>query len=355
MMERFLYQPLGGRVLFGAGTVSALPDEVDRLGLRKVLVLSTAEQAEHGQAIQALLGGRAVGLFARARMHTPVQVTEEAVTLVHRSGADAVVAIGGGSTIGLAKAIAFRTDLVQFAIPTTYAGSEATPILGETRDGLKTTQRTLKVLPEIVIYDVELTLGLPTSLSITSGLNAIAHAAEALYARDCNPVVALMAEEGIRSLVSALPRIAVDHADREARLTAQLGAWFCGVCLGSVEMALHHKLCHTLGGSFDLPHAETHAVVLPHALAYNLSAAPAARAQLARAVGNGDPALGLHELARALGAPISLGQLGMRETDIDKAAKLALQNPYWNPREVQEDSIKNLLARAWTGNRPTSD
>ncbi len=170
-------------------------------------------------------------------------------------------------------------------LPTTYAGSEMTPILGETRDGVKRTLRDAKVLPEIVIYDVDLTLGLPVHISATSGMNAIAHAVEALYARDRNPLVSLMAEEGIAALARALPRITRNRGDREARSGALYGAWLCGVCLGTVGMALHHKLCHALGGSFGLPHAETHAIVLPHATAYNASAAPAA---MARRAGAGD-------------------------------------------------------------------
>src|SRR5262249_49398149 len=161
-----------------------------------------------------------------------------------------------------------RTDLPQIVVPTTYAGSEMTPILGETAGGAKTTQKTLKVLPEVVIYDVELTLSLPVAISGVSGMNAIAHAIEALYAQDANPVIELMALEGIRALAGALPRIAEAPKDVEARSDALYGAWLCGVCLGSVGMALHHKLCHTLGGSFGLPHAETHTVVLPHATRY---------------------------------------------------------------------------------------
>ena len=186
------------------------------------------------------------------------------------------MALGGGSTIGLAKAIALRTDLPQIAIPTTYAGSEMTPILGETKDGRKTTQKSMKVLPEVVIYDVDLTMTLPAGLSGTSGINAIAHAVEALYAEDANPIISVLAEQSIAALGRALPQIAADPSDREARSDAQYGAFLAGACLGSVGMALHHKLCHTLGGTFDLPHSETHTIVLPHALAYNAPAVPKA-------------------------------------------------------------------------------
>jgi alcohol dehydrogenase class IV len=182
--------------------------------------------------------------------------------------------VGGGSTTGLGKAIALATGLDQIVVPTTYAGSEMTPILGQTERGVKTTQRSPAILPEVVIYDVDLTLTLPPALTATSGLNAIAHAVEALYAQDRNPIVSLMAEEGIAALARSLPVLVDAASDLAARSDALYGAWLCGACLGAVGMALHHKLCHTLGGSFDLPHAETHAVVLPHAVAYNSAAAP---------------------------------------------------------------------------------
>src|SRR6266705_2999338 len=217
-------------------------------------------------------------------MHTPVDVTKHALLRVRELDANGVVAIGGGSTTGLGKAIAWRTGLPQVVVPTSYAGSEMTPILGETQDGLKTTQSSPKVLPETVIYDVDLTMTMPPSLSATSGLNAIAHAVEALYARDRNPIISLMAQEGIKNLARALPKIKDNADDIEARTEALYGAWLCGSCLGAVGMALHHKLCHTLGGTFNLPHAETHTVVLPHATAYNAEAAPEAMVRIARAL-----------------------------------------------------------------------
>jgi len=271
---------------------------------------------------------------------------------VRDSGSDCTVALGGGSTTGLGKAIALRTDLPQIVIPTTYAGSEATPILGETRDGLKTTQKSPKILPEVIVYDVDLTLTLPPGLSATSGMNAIAHAVEGLYTQDANPIVSLMAEEGIRALGAALPKIVRDPGDREARSDALYGAWLCGVVLGSVGMALHHKLCHTLGGTFDLPHAETHTVVLPHAAAYNAPAAPEAMARAARALGVKDAPQGLYDLAKGLGAPLALKDIGMPEAGLDRAADLAVANPYWNPRPIERAAIRALLDDAFHGRRP---
>jgi maleylacetate reductase len=254
----------------------------------------------------------------------------------------------------LAKAIALRTDLPQIVLPTTYAGSEMTPILGETRDGAKTTLRDPKVLPKVVIYDVDLTLGLPADVSAASGMNAIAHAVEALYARDRNPLISLMAEEGIAELARALPRVAEAPWDREARSEALYGAWLCGVCLGTVGMALHHKLCHALGGSFGLPHAETHAIVLPHATAYNAPAAPAAMVRVTQALGTDDAARGLYDLAGTLGLKRALRDIGMPAGGIDEVVERTVADPYRNPRPLERAAIRDLLTRAWSGEPPRS-
>ena len=203
-----------------------------------------------------------------------------------------------------------------------------TPIIGQSANGIKTTQRSIKVLPRAVIYDVELTLSLPPSLSGTSGINAIAHAVEGLYAQDTNPVMQLMAEEGIRALSQALPRIVRVPGDRQARAEALYGAWLCGTVLGNVGMALHHKLCHTVGGSFNLPHAETHAIILPHAVSYNALAVPEAVARVARALDVVEPANALFDLARLVSAPAALRDLGMPEAGVEQAVDEVLRNPY---------------------------
>jgi alcohol dehydrogenase class IV len=340
------------RVVFGSGTLASLGAEIERMGLRSVLVLATPQQEAKAQAIAASIGERSVGVFAGAVMHTPVGVTEEALAVVRDRGADGLLAVGGGSTTGLGKAIALRTDLPQIVLPTTYAGSEMTPILGETKDGVKTTQRTPKVLPEVVIYDVDLTLGLPPTIAAASGINAMAHAVEALYAKDRNPIVSLMAEEGIAALARALPRIVAEPDDRDARSDALYGAWLCGACLGAVGMALHHKLCHTLGGTFNLPHAETHTVILPHATAYNAPAAPEAMARIAHALGAEDAAQGLYNLAARIGAPRALAAIGMPESGLDRAADLAVTDPYWNPRPIERPGIRQLLQDAYDGRLP---
>lgn len=346
----FTYAASPAEIDFGPGASRRLSAWVARLGWRRVLLLSTPRKKD-AEALAASLGPSAAGVFAEAAMHTPVDVTEAGVAAARAADADGLVAIGGGSAIGLGKAIALRTGLPQVAIPTTYAGSEATDILGETKDGVKTTLRDARVRPGIVLYDPDLTLGLPVAISVSSGLNAMAHAAEALYAVDRNPVTSLLATEGFVALQRALPRIVAGPDDRDARGDALYGAWLCGTVLGSVAMALHHKLCHTLGGSFGLPHAETHAVLLPHTVGFNAAAVPELLAPLGDVLG-GPPGGGLFDFAKRLGAPTALRDLGMAEADLDRAASIAAAKPYPNPRPIDEAAIRTLLEAAWRGDRP---
>ncbi|MFV0296543.1 MAG: maleylacetate reductase [Hyphomicrobiaceae bacterium] len=352
MMQAFTCNLNPARIVFGQGTLAKVAEEIRAQGCARALILSTPFQKGDAQALAAQLGDLAAGVFSQAAMHTPVSVTQQAVGAYDQANADCVVALGGGSTIGLGKAIAYRSDCPQIVVATTYAGSEVTPILGQTEGGLKTTLRDARVLPEVVIYDPDLTLGLPVAMSVTSGLNAMAHALEAVYAEDCNPVSSLQAVEGVRALRDALMVIVEDPWDITARTQALYGSWLCGTVLGTVGMALHHKLCHTLGGSFDLPHAETHAIMLPHTAAFNAPAAEVETRHLAELFG-GDLGAGLWDFAKRLGAPLALKDLGLRETDLDRAADLATQNPYWNPRPVERPAIRELLQRAWEGARPT--
>lgn len=351
-MKPFVYTAQPARVVFGAGSLSQLAKEIDALGAKKALVLSTPEQRASAERVADLLGPRAAGVFDRAVMHVPIETAREARELARKLGADCAVAIGGGSTTGLGKAIALDSGLPILAIPTTYAGSEMTPIYGITEAGLKKTGRDLRVLPRTVIYDPELTLSLPVALSVTSGINAIAHAAEGLYSVDSNPIMDLMAEEGIRAIGRALPAIKKEANDMEARSDALYGAWLCGIVLGHIGMALHHKLCHTLGGSFNLSHAETHTIVLPHALAYNAAAAPQAMARIARALGGASAAQAVYDLAKDNGAPVALKDIGMKEADLDKACDIALQNQYPNPRPLERVAIRQLFQDAFEGARP---
>lgn len=351
-MNAFTYQANPSRVVFGPGALMQLGAEIARLGACRALVLSTPEQAASAQQVAELLGDRAAGIFARAVMHVPIETAREARDEAARLGADCAVAIGGGSTTGLGKAIALESALPIVAIPTTYAGSEMTPIWGITEAGLKKTGRNASVLPRTVLYDPTLTLTLPYGLTVTSALNAIAHAAEGLYAHDGNPVTALMAEEGIRASAAALAPLRANPQDLAARSDALYGAWLCGTVLGSVAMGLHHKLCHTLGGSFNLPHAEVHTVVLPHALAYNAGAAPQAMSRIARALGVDSAARGVYELARRHGAPTSLAAIGMPAEGLDRAADLAASTPYPNPRPLERQALRDLLQRAYEGLPP---
>ncbi len=353
-MQPFSFTALPARVVFGFGTLDLVAAEIERLGCGRALVLSTPQQESAAFDLADRLGPLAAGVHAHATMHTPVGVTERAVATAVALGADCVVALGGGSAIGLGKAIALRTDLPQVAVPTTYAGSEATPILGETASGQKTTQRTLKVLPETIVYDVDLTMTLPAALSAVSGINAIAHAVEALYAEEANPVTSSLAEQGVRALAGALPRIVRDAGDREARSDALFGAWACGTCLGTVGMALHHKLCHVLGGSFDLPHAETHAILLAHVVAYNAQAAPEAMRVVARAFGGVDAAQALYGFATSLGVPLALREIGMPEAGIDDVVERVLHATFWNPAPVARAALRNLLDNAFQGRSPAT-
>ena len=354
-MHDFVYTAQPSRVVFGAGSIQHLAREIDALGAKRALVLCTPEQTAAAERVAAMLGARAAGIFAKAVMHVPIETAREARAEATRLGADCAVAIGGGSTTGLGKAIALDSGLPILAVPTTYAGSEMTPIYGLTEGGVKRTGSDARVLPRTVIYDPDLTLGLPVGMSVVSGINAIAHAAEGLYAPDANPVTALLAEEGIAALGRALPAIQARADDGPARADALYGTWLCGTVLGSVGMSLHHKLCHTLGGSFDLPHAETHTIVLPHALAYNAAAAPEAMRRIARALGVADAAQApqaVQDLARRLGAPVALKDIGLREADLDHACALAMRNQYPNPRPLERTAIRQLLEDAYHGKRP---
>lgn len=351
-----LYSILQSRVIFGVGCVEKLPEEIERLGASRALVLSTPQQQTLAMDIAARLGSRAAGVFDGAVMHVPIEIVNEAREEARRVGADSYVAVGGGSTMGLAKALvltsAETSPLPILAVPTSYAGSEMTPIWGLTEDGRKTTGRDARVVPKTVLYDPALTVSMPAGLSATSGINAIAHCVEALYAKDANPIISAAAEEGIRMMAASLPVVVAQPENLEARSSMMFGAWLGGVSLGSAGMALHHKLCHTLGGVFNLPHAETHTVILPHAVDYNAHAAPEAMARVAGALAADSAAGGLYDLAVKLGAPVSLAAIGMRAEDLDQAADLATANPYDNPRTVTREGIRELLQNAFEGRRP---
>lgn len=354
-IENFEMTQLPSRVLFGPGKLSTVKPEVARLGGRRALVLATKYQVELADQVANRLGNLSVGVHPKAEQHVPYRTVAEAIKQVDRLNVDLLVAPGGGSTIGLAKGIVLERPMPILAIPTTYAGSEMTHIWGISMDGRKMTGRDPIVKPSTVIYDPELLLSLPAPMSITSGINAMAHSVEALYAENRNPISSMMAEESVRSLAKGLPMVAQNLNDVKARTLTLYGSWLAATVLDQVGMALHHKLCHTLGGSFRMPHAEVHTVILPYAIAYNQSHAPDMVEALARALAcdPADVAGSVQDISRQNGGPISLRELNFKDGDLAQAAEIAIQNPYYNPRPVIEADIFQLLQNAFKGERPS--
>ncbi|WP_418060486.1 maleylacetate reductase [Pimelobacter simplex] len=334
------------RVLLGAGARHALPDELTRYDAQRVLVVATRSAAPAAEELAAALGDRAVARFDRPVVHTPVAVTEEALALVEASRADAVVTIGGGSAVGLGKALVARTGLPHLTMPTTYAGSEVTPVLGETEDGVKRTRRDPSLLPRTVVYDVDLTLALPVGLTLTSAVNALAHAVEALWAVTSTAVSDALATESARLLLDALPQVLAEPGDRPAREALQQGAWLAGTCLATVPMGLHHQLAHALGGTFDLPHAPLHTLLLAHVVRHNLPFAPAAAERLT-AITRGDPAAAIAALAASYDGPRRLRDLGVPADGLAAVADRVAAAPYPNPGPVDAPAVLDLLRAAW--------
>jgi alcohol dehydrogenase class IV len=345
----FVYDALPGRVVFGVGAVEQLGEEVDRLGGRRVLAIA-GKRAIDG--LLARLGPRVAASFTEVQQHVPVEAAARAVAAAAEADADCLVAMGGGSATGMAKAVALERQAPIVAVPTTYAGSEVTPIYGLTGPEGKRTGRDLRVLPKVVVYDPALTTGLPPEVTGPSGMNALAHCVEATYAPGANPVTSLLAEEGARALARGLPVAVSDPADLAARTDALLGAWLAGAAMAAAGVGIHHQLCHLLGGAYRLPHAELHAVVLPHAVAF---VAPAARPQLARlagALGVEEVPGGVWDLGRRLGTPASLAELGLAEAELDRAATQAVARVVQAPRRAGVSELRALLGAAWQGRRP---
>lgn len=348
-MTEFTWNGVRSRVVFAPGSINRVPAELERLGVCRVMVVSTPGRAKLTERIAGLAGDAVVARFDRAVVHVPESLAIDARLAAERSSADCLLAIGGGAAIGVAKAVALTSDLPVIAVPTTYSGSEMTPVWGVTANGTKQTGRNVSVQPRIVIYDPLLTMELPARVAAMSGLNAIAHCVEALYAPDSNPVTSLLAAEGIRVLSHALPGVAQMPPELDTRERAMMGAWLAGTALGTVQMGLHHQLCHILGGSFDLPHAETHAVMLPFTSAYNRDAASAAMQLTARALSATDAPEALLILATRLCAPQSLREIGMHAADIDRAADLAVEKQYPNPQPLTHEGVRALLTAAFEG------
>jgi alcohol dehydrogenase class IV len=345
----FVYDALPGRVVFGVGSVEHLGEEVDRLGAGRVLAIAGKRAID---SLVERLGDRWAASFTDVQQHVPVEAAARGVAAASEAGADCLVAMGGGSATGMAKAVALELQVPIVAVPTTYAGSEVTPIYGLTGPEGKRTGRDPRVLPRTVVYDPALTTGLPAAVTGPSGMNALAHCVEALYAPGANPVTSLLAEEGARALHRGLPLAVADPSDLAARSDALLGAWLAGTALASAGIGIHHQLCHLLGGAYRLPHAELHAVVLPHAVHF---VTPAARPQLARLAGSlgvDDVAGGIWDLGRRLGTPASLAELGLAEAELDRAAGQAVARVVQTPRRAGVSELRALLEAAWQGGRP---
>jgi maleylacetate reductase len=313
-------------------------------------VLATARRAQAAETVSHRLGRRSAGVLATAAEHVPVEIVRHARSEARLRGADGLVPVGGGSTIGLAKAIALELALPIVALPTTFSGSEMTPIWGITEDSVKQTGRDERARAACVLYDPRLSQSLPASVAIPSAFNALAHAVEALYAPEADAEILDQAEEAARYLVEAVAAFAAGSTDVGLRERAFRGACLAGACLGRTSMGLHHKLCHVLGGAFGLPHAPTHAVLLPYVARYNLEAAPEARMRLGRALGAEDPVEALFAIV-AKAFPRSLASLGLGQDDTTRVAELATANPYPNPRPVSTADVRALLDEARTACR----
>ena len=350
-MEPFARDALPGRVVFGAGAArTALADEVARLGVSRLLLIAAGSGETTARDLTAPLADRIAGTFTGVRPHVPVQVADAAREQAAAVGADAVLSVGGGSATGTAKAVALTTGLPVIAVPTTYAGSEVTPVWGLTDGERKTTGVDARVLPRLVIYDPELTVSLPGPLSAASGLNAMAHCVDAFWAPGRNPVSALAAGEAIRVLAAALPAVSRDGADLGAREDLLYGAYLAGTAFAVTGSGLHHKICHVLGGRYGLPHAQTHAIMLPYVLAFNAPRAPDAARRIGLALGSGDPAGALQALAAELGLPRGLREIGLREDQVAEAAQLIEPVvPVDNPVPAVAAALGALLRHAWAG------
>jgi maleylacetate reductase len=366
-MEPFAYDALPGRVVFGAGVArTALAAEVARLGVSRLLLIPSGSEQSAARELTAPLADRIAGTFTGVRPHVPVEVADAARKQAAAVGADAVLSLGGGSATGTAKAVALTTGLPVIAVPTTYAGSEVTPVWGLTDGERKTTGVDARVLPRLVIYDPELTASLPGPVSAASGLNAMAHGVEAFWAPGRNPVSSLAAGQAIRALAAALPAVLRDGADTGARGDLLYGAYLAGTAFAVTGSGLHHKICHILGGRYNLPHAQTHAIMLPYVLAFNAPGAPDAARQIGQALaGSGlagaglpgnDPAAALQRLAGQLGLPRGLREIGFREEQIAEAARLiGPVVPADNPVPADAAALRALLRRAWAGDPVPDD
>jgi maleylacetate reductase len=353
IIHDFVYEPPSARVIFAPKSRGRVPEEVSRLSAERVLMIATRAMKPHADVLVQWLGSTVSARIDGVTQHVPAEKAREAALIATDADVDLVMCLGGGSAIGLAKAVAKDTGRPILAIPTTYAGSEMTPIWGVTEGGRKSTGRESRVLPRVVVYDPELTVSLPASTSAASGMNALAHCVEGLFAADAPPITGPIAQEGIRALSTSLPLVIEHPDDLYARSAALYGAWLAGWTLGTVRMGVHHTICHVLGGTFGLSHAGTHSAVLPHVTAYNATVAREPMAALARSLSTADPAGALWDLAQSTGAPTALADLGFHRQDVETAAEMVVEARPSNPRPITKEEVYLLLLAAHEGARPT--
>lgn len=354
MNLRFEHITLGQRVLFGSHQAAGyLAAEVARLDARRVMVVAAGPEQEIARQVTSEIDIELE--YSDVVMHVPIETAERARAAAEAAGIDLIVSVGGGSTTGLAKAIALTHGMPIIAVPTTYAGSEATNVWGLTEKERKTTGVDDRVLPQVVIYDAALTVSLPAEMSIASGLNGMAHCIDSLWGPRADPINGAMATEGIRSLNSGLPQILDDPQGLDGREKALYGAYLSAVAFASAGSGLHHKICHVLGGTFNLPHAQTHATVLPYVLGFNAPDAPDAAERIAAAFGAEDALQGLEALRNRLGAPKALKDYGFTPEGIPTAVELVLRAvPDNNPRKATTANLTALLQAALTGTDPAA-
>ena len=343
------YEALPGRVVFGVGALDRLGEELARLGAYRVLLVASKRVADD---LAERLGDRHAATCSEIVQHVPVEVAERATTLAREVDADALVTVGGGSAVGLAKAVALDLAIPIVAVPTTYAGSELTTIYGLSKDGRKQTGRDPRVLPKVVLYDPALTVPLPPQVTGPSGMNALAHGVEAFYGPGANPISTALAVEGIRALAAGLPRAVEQPGDLEGRTRTLRGAWLAGAALAVAGTGIHHQICHVLGGAFGLDHGGMNAALLPHTVRFVTPAVPAAMAQVTAALGAADAAIGSFDLARRIGAPTSLAALGLDGADLDRAAELCAGHVSGRPRPARVEELRALLGAAHAGLPP---
>ncbi|HEX2047414.1 MAG TPA: maleylacetate reductase [Acidimicrobiales bacterium] len=348
----FVHEGLPVRVVFGAGSRHRVGEELDRLGLSQVVLIASGSSRAEADALVTALDHRLTWRVDGVRQHVPAELAARVAEDAARVAADGVVTLGGGSATGLGKALARETGMPLVAVPTTYAGSEMTPIWGITSEGRKTTGRDVRVLPKTVVYDPDLTYTLPPSTTAASGMNAVAHSLEALWSAGASPLSAPLALEGARVLCEALPGLLADPTNARGRSRALVAACQAGMALASAGPGLHHRLCHLLGGRYDMPHAQTHAALLPHVVAFNEPVLGPLSARMAVAVGAGRASTGLYDLCVRLGLPTALSELGMPAAGVEEVAAEVAADPPANPRDVEADCLRALLRAAWAGDHP---